>query len=232
MQGTVWIGTRVIASVGLAAAIASSAPAAQGLAHNEGAARCPFVFPDPEHRFEAETAPVLLSFPVFSVDDHLQIQGDHRSGFQLLVFSAHAFEQAGQLNTSATIGYIQTMRGPAVLFYPDEISAELDRIDENARMMLDAQTRREWIEIDGISVQAHVSEAEASKIATLMLPVNDGEFFHPVSIGIYTGTAGCEATMATTFDRVLAGASLTLDNPTYYGSERIQAAISDKREAR
>lgn len=193
---------------------------------------CPFDFPAPEALFPAENTPVLLTFPIFSLDDHLDVLGANGRGFQLMVFSAHPFDQDGRLNTSATIGYLQTMRGGSVLLLPEEVSAEFDRIDNNSIAMFEAETRMELIEVGGLEIQAHVAVSDASMIATLMLPINGGEVFHPVSIGVYPGMAGCEETMRVTFDRVIANLSLNLENPHYLGAESIQDILAEKRGLR
>ena len=191
---------------------------------------CPFQFPTPEIQLQSETTPALLEFPVFSLDEHLDLQGEDGKISQFRAWSVHPFQQDERLNLGAAIGYIQNMKGWKVLFRPDEVPAEFDRIEKNAIFTFEAETRIDVIEVDGVQIEVHFAVSQAAMEATLMLPINGGEVFHPVVIGVYPGMAGCDATMQATFDTIMANLSLNLSNPNYQNSEDIQEILADKRK--
>ena len=191
---------------------------------------CPFTFPTPNVQLDSTNTPSLLEFPVFNLHETLDLQGADGKITQFRAWSAHSFNEDGRLNQNAAIGYVQNLKGWKVLFTPDEKFAEFDRIDNNAIFTFEADTMIDVIEVDGIEGEVHFAIAEASRVATLMLPINDGEFFHPVSIGVYPGMAGCEETTRAAFGTVMANLSLNLDNPNYHNSEDIQQIMADKRK--
>ena len=191
---------------------------------------CPFEFPTPEIRLQSETTPALLEFPVFSLDEHLDLQGADGNISQFRAWSVHPFQQDERLNLGAAIGYIQNMKGWKVLFLPEEVAPEFDRIEKNAIFTFEADTRIDIIEVDGIEIQTHFAVSQAAMEATLMLPINGGEVYHPVVIGVYPGMAGCDETMQATFDTIMANLSLNLSNPNYQNSEDIQEILAEKRK--
>ena len=191
---------------------------------------CPFTFPKPAIQLSSLNTPSLIEFPVFNLDETLDLQGADGKITQFRAWSAHSFDEDGRLNQNAAIGYIQNLKGWKVLFTPEEKFAEFDRIDNNARFTFEADTQIDVIEVDGIEIEAHFAFAEASRVATLMLPINGGEFYHPVSIGVYPGMAGCDETTRAAFGTVMANLSLNLDNPNYHNSEDIQEIMADKRK--
>ncbi|MEL6694530.1 MAG: hypothetical protein AAFQ12_16110, partial [Pseudomonadota bacterium] len=120
---------------------------------------CPFTFSEPNIQLSSAETPSLLEFPVFNLSETLDLQGADGKITQFRAWSAHSFDEDGRLNQNAAIGYIQNLKGWKVLFTPDEVPAEFDRIDSNARFTFEAETMIDVIEVEGIDIEVHYAFA-------------------------------------------------------------------------
>ena len=157
-------------------------------------------------------SPALLTFPIFSEGELEWVGADGRD-VQLIAQSIQPFTDSdGRQDRSPSITYIQNTGGPSILFTPDEVAAEYDRLATNAQVSLDATTSSETVELDGQRANVLVARAEASIVATVFVPLDGGAFFAPVSLGVYAGRAGCTATMESTFTALLEAVALNADS--------------------
>ena len=172
---------------------------------------CPYTFEDPETMFDVEGSPALLTFATFP-EGELETVGADGTDFQYIVQSIQPFiDSDGRQDRTPTITYIQNTKGPFALFTPDEVAGEYDRLANNAEVTLGATSSNTTVDLGGVEANVLVSTADASKVMTVFVPVDEGAFFAPVSIGVYTGRAGCDATRDETFDRLLASIAPNAD---------------------
>ncbi len=187
---------------------------------------CPFTFELPEDTFDEPGSPALVTFPIFG-DGELEQVGEDGQSVQLIASSIQPFLASdGRQDRSPAITLIQNTKGPSALLTPDEVSAETDRLEEAARVTLDAVTARDTVEFGGQTVDVLIASADASIVATVFVPIDAGAFFAPVSLGVYTGRDGCQTTMELTFQAVLAGIAPNTDS-TF---DTLQAVIDLKVE--
>ena len=173
---------------------------------------CPFTFATPTLTLDEPDSPALLTFPIFEEGELEWVGADGRD-VQLIVQSIQPFvDSDGRQDRTPSITYIQNTDGPFVLFAPDEVAGEYDRIATNAQASLGATTSNTTIELGGESANVLVARADASIVATVFVPLDGGAFFAPVSLGVYAGRAGCQTTMESTFTALLEGVALNADS--------------------
>jgi hypothetical protein len=191
------------------------------------ATSCPFAFAElTGATFDEPGSPALLTFPVFP-DGELEQVGADGSATQLIAQSIQPFiDSDGRQDRSPSITFIQNTRGPNAVFTPAEVGAEYDRLANNAAVTLGATTSNTTVELGGQDANVLVASADASLVATVFVPVDDGAFFAPVSLGVYAGRAGCGSTMEDTFEALLAGVALNADS-TF---DELEAVVELKAE--
>ncbi len=141
-------------------------------------------------------------------------------------YTAESILEFSDRNAPA-ITYIQNTIGPLVLITPEELPAELERVDNNSRAIFNATTSTEMIMLGGQQATVHISKSDAEQIMTIFVPVDDGALLAPVVLGIYAKVAGCEETMSEVFDALKSGVALNAQT-TYHDLEKIQQARQEK----
>ena len=168
-----------------------------------GVQACPFTFPEPTETFAPAASPALLTFGVFPDVDVTEVNVDGK-GVQ---YTAEVLHPVANSTISPSILYIQNLLGPSILFTPDEIEAEVTRLENNAVTLFRATTSNTTITLGGQEVDVLVAKSDIDIIMTIFVPIDGGDFIVPVSLGVYAATVGCGATLEETFEDLKASVS-------------------------
>lgn len=200
-----------------------------GEANEPGGQACPFTFPSPTETFTPAASPALLTFGIFPDAGVTEIGADGAAA-QYIVEVPHAFVASdGSTDTSATISYIQNLQGAAVLFTPDEVAAEYDRLANNAAQIFGATTSPSTITLGGEEVNVLVARSDAQISMTVFVPIDDGAFFAPTTITVNAARSGCGDTLEETYADLEASVALNATT-TFNEIETVAEAKADKSE--
>ena len=193
--------------------------------NNEPAA-CPFTFPTPEVTYDAEQSPALLTFAL-PEDGELTVNGEDGTGVAYFVESLQAFTTLDGTRLGPSITYQQNLQGPSVLFTPDEVAAEYDRIANNSEQIFGATISNETLDLGGDEANVLVARAPDNTTMTVFVPIDEGAFIVPVTIGVFATVQGCEDTIEDTYVALKASIARNADT-TYHDLAGIQEIKADK----
>lgn len=169
---------------------------------------CPFTFPTPVIQTPSTESVALLTYATFPGVDVDETGADGKDALYLAVSAHRKNAIDGSRINGANITYIQTHQGSSVLFKPKDVAAEYERIKNNAINTLDAKVSNNTITLDGQEANVLIAQADDNIVMTVFVPIDEGQFFAPVSIGVNAGQSGCTETMKTTAQALQASISL------------------------